>query len=532
LFSNLIQQQPNRSPRLVISTFLSAGSVLRTQFQSSRQLTSFSQDDNRKIVLPFSCQNRFTIIALQEKIIRQFVLSEHFYSCNPEFMTSNPFSQPLVSVGELTRTIRVLLETSLPFVRVVGEISNLRQPLSGHLYFTLKDNEAQVRAVFFKMQQRFSSLRPMEGMQVICRGKISVYEARGEYQLIVDSVEKFGAGMLQQQFEMLKKRLAEEGLFDSQHKKKIPLFPSRIAVITSPSGAAIHDFLKTAHNRFPGFPIVMVPVRVQGPEAAAEICEALEIINEKNLADVIVLCRGGGSIEDLWAFNEEKVARSIYNSDIPVATGIGHETDFTISDFVADYRAVTPTAAAEASVPDRKALEETVGRCRKNIRKTIEGFLEDSSQKLASLKRHLHEPRILSQYLLKLDNLQERQFHSIRYLLHRKSSKFEKLRHHLVRHHPETELTGQQLRLSFAGQRLNAVISYFLALRTERLEKSTLVLQATNPKAILKRGYAIVTNRENQIIRRAASTVAGEQLSVQFHQGRIKVSVLRTDGKG
>jgi len=446
-------------------------------------------------------------------------------------MTSNLFSQPLVSVGELTRTIRVLLETSFPFVRVVGEISNLRQPLSGHLYFTLKDAEAQVRAVFFKMQQRFSSIRLMEGMQVICRGKISVYEARGEYQLIVDSVEEFGAGMLQQQFEMLKKRMAEEGLFDSQHKKQIPLFPSRIAVITSPSGAAIHDFLKTAHNRFPGFPIIIVPVRVQGTEAAAEICKALEIINEMNLADVIVLCRGGGSIEDLWAFNEEKVARSIYRSDIPVATGIGHETDFTIADFVADYRAVTPTAAAEATVPDRLALWETIRHCRKSMRKTIEGFLEDLSQKLASLKRHLQEPRILSQYLLKLDNLQERQLHSIQFLFHRMTSKFEMLRQQLAKHHPESELARQQLRLSFAGQRLSAVISHSLALRSERLEKITLVLQATNPKAILKRGYAIVTNRENQIIRRAASTTAGEQLSVQFHQGKIKVSVLSTDKK-
>jgi exodeoxyribonuclease VII large subunit len=253
-------------------------------------------------------------------------------------------SPRILTVTELTKSIRGILETEFPFVTVTGEISNLRQPYSGHLYFTLKDENSQLKAVLFKTQQKYLRELPEEGQEVICRGRISVYEPRGEYQLIIDFVERLGTGELQIAFENLKLKLAQEGLFAQEAKKEIPQFPSRVALVTSPEGAALYDFLKVALQRFPSQPIEIYPVRVQGKEAAPEICEALAVLNRLKRSNVIVLCRGGGSIEDLWPFNEESVARAIFQSAIPVVSAIGHEIDFTIADFVADLRVPTPTS--------------------------------------------------------------------------------------------------------------------------------------------------------------------------------------------
>ena len=218
----------------------------------------------------------------------------------------------ILTVTELTRSIRGILETELPFVTVCGEISNLRLPYSGHLYFTLKDDSAQLKGVLFKQQQKYLRQLPEDGQQVICRGRISVYEARGEYQLIIDYLERLGTGELQIAFENLKQKLAEEGLFDQDHKKEVPAFPARIALVTSPKGAAVFDFLKVARQRFPSLPIEIFPVRVQGKEAAPEICDALATLNQRKQSDIIVLCRGGGSIEDLWPFNEEIMAEKLF----------------------------------------------------------------------------------------------------------------------------------------------------------------------------------------------------------------------------
>ena len=253
----------------------------------------------------------------------------------------------ILTVTELTRSIRGILETEFPFITVSGEISNLRQPYSGHVYLTLKDENSQIKAVLFKLQQKYLRELPADGQKVICRGRISVYEPRGEYQLIIDYLERLGTGELQVAFGMLKQKLADEGLFDPVTKKEIPRFPARIALVTSPEGAALHDFLKVALERYPSQPIEIFPVRVQGKEAATEITNALVQLNQLQRSEVIVLCRGGGSIEDLWPFNEESVARAIYASHIPVVSAVGHEIDYTIADFVADLRAPTPSAAAE-----------------------------------------------------------------------------------------------------------------------------------------------------------------------------------------
>ncbi|WP_457576291.1 exodeoxyribonuclease VII large subunit, partial [Desulfomarina sp.] len=267
-------------------------------------------------------------------------------------MISETGSPTVLTVTELTSSIKTLLEGEYRFIRIKGEVSNLRVPFSGHSYFSLKDSHSQIRAVLFKNQKRFVSHSLEDGQQIICFGRISVYEPRGDYQIIIDSIEHLGTGHLQIEFEKLKTRLASEGLFSHDIKKKIPTLPFKIIIISSPTGAALQDFLKIYSSRnFPAC-LQILPVRVQGEQAAKEIASAIESANRIKDADILILCRGGGSIEDLWAFNEELTARAIYRSKIPVVTGIGHETDFTIADFCADLRCPTPTGAATAILPD------------------------------------------------------------------------------------------------------------------------------------------------------------------------------------
>ena len=277
-----------------------------------------------------------------------FIESHLFDMAN---VTLNSAGPAILTVSQISRSIRTLLEGEFRFISVSGEISNLSRPYSGHSYFTLKDEGAQLRAILFKGQQRFLAKDINDGQQVICHGRISVYEPRGDYQLIVDSIDFHGAGALQLQFEKLKNRLAVEGLFDQARKKMIPMFPRKIVLITSPTGAAVHDFLKVWRNRQWGATIQIFPVRVQGIGAAEEIAAAIATVNRELDSDIIVLCRGGGSLEDLWAFNEECVARAIADSTLAIVTAIGHEVDFTIADFCADLRAPTPTGAAEQIIP-------------------------------------------------------------------------------------------------------------------------------------------------------------------------------------
>ena len=266
----------------------------------------------------------------------------------------------IFTVSEINDSIRGILEVQFPFVSVAGEISNLRQPLSGHCYFTLKDERTQIRAVLFKMQQRYLSSKPADGQMVICHGRISVYEARGEYQLIVDTIDLHGTGIMQLEFEKLKHKLAAEGLFDQDVKTQLPFLPEHITLVTSPKGAAVHDFIRIAQARCPTTKIAVFPVSVQGNQAAGEISRAITAINNHLSTDIIVLCRGGGSLEDLWTFNEEKVARAIAGSTIPIVSAIGHEIDYTIADFVADLRAPTPSGAAEMLLPETQALKSQI----------------------------------------------------------------------------------------------------------------------------------------------------------------------------
>jgi exodeoxyribonuclease VII large subunit len=444
-----------------------------------------------------------------------------------------------LTVTELTRSIRGILETEFPFVTVIGEISNLRQPYSGHLYFTLKDEDSQLKAVFFKQQQKYLRELPDDGLQVICRGRISVYEPRGEYQLIIDYIERLGIGELQVAFENLKLKLAREGLFAQEHKKEIPAFPSRVAIVTSPEGAALYDFLKIALHRFPSQPIEIFPVRVQGQEAAPEICKALETLNQLKRSDVIVLCRGGGSIEDLWPFNEESVARAIHVSSIPVVSAIGHEIDFTIADFTADLRAPTPTAAAELVVPNKQILAEQVQRLRLILAKTWKQNTEAHRHRVMLLRGMLSDPRsLISHKFMYLDNLISSLAHYYNNFLQKRALQLEIISGRLHKLSPIQRFTYQQRWTGEITRRLQAMMQHQLKQKRDRLTTATTLLDAISPLGVLGRGYAIVRSGPlekppGELIRTAKQVQVGKNLEVILQEGKLgcEVTEIKKDGR-
>jgi len=349
----------------------------------------------------------------------------------------------IISVSALNDRIKNLLEEELPFVRVEGEVSNLRRPSSGHVYFTLKDAKSQIRAVIFKnpygaRKSGLSEFAVEEGMSIVCLARLTVYPPRGEYQLIVETVEPRGLGALQKAFEQLKARLAAEGLFDAGRKKPLPFLPGKIGVITSPSGAVIRDILTVTRRRFPSVDILIAPVRVQGSEAPAEIIKALSCLQIIGAADVIILARGGGSLEDLAPFNDEKVARAIAASRIPVISAVGHETDFTIADFAADLRAATPSAAAELAVPRRDELLDAIERLRGRLAQRFRQKMTQRRESASALRERLRDPRRrLVDARLALDDYSER-------------IKLAAIRH---RESKRRELAGLNIRLQYQDPR-------------------------------------------------------------------------------
>lgn len=445
----------------------------------------------------------------------------------------------ILTVTELTRSIRGVLETEFPFVTVTGEVSNLRQPYSGHLYFTLKDEDSQLKAVLFKTQQKYLRDLPDDGQQVICRGRISVYEPRGEYQLIIDYIERLGTGELQIAFENLKLKLAQEGLFDQAHKKEIPQFPYRIALVTSPEGAALYDFLKVALQRFPSQPIEIYPVRVQGKEAAPEICEALAALNRLKRSEVIVLCRGGGSIEDLWPFNEESVARAIYGSGIPVVSAIGHEIDFTIADFAADLRAPTPSAAAEAVVPNRQILAEHLQRLKGILSRTVLQKIREKRHQVSMQQRMLGDPRsVVSHYFMYLDNVYSSLVHGYKSFLYRHSMQLESLSGRLHKRSPVQQLVYKQQWTRELTRRLRSLMLQQLVKKRDRLSAAATLLDAMSPLGILGRGYAVVRSGPwekppGELIRSSKQVTLGKDLEVILQEGKIgcEVTEIKKDGR-
>ncbi|MDD2462425.1 MAG: exodeoxyribonuclease VII large subunit [Desulfobulbus sp.] len=430
----------------------------------------------------------------------------------------------ILTVSELNSSIRSLLEARFPFISVAGEISNLHRPYSGHNYFTLKDSGAQIKAVLFKPQQRYLARPIKDGDHVVCRGRISVYEPRGDYQLIVDTVEYQGAGALQQAFEQLKRRLAAEGLFDEHLKRPLPQFPQHIALITSPQGAAVHDFIRIATRRWPAMRISVYPVAVQGDPAAGEMIRALAEINRKLQPEIIVLCRGGGSIEDLWCFNDEHLARAIRSSAIPVVSAVGHEIDFTIADFAADLRAPTPSAAAELITPDSQVIERNLQQTKNRLTRSLRHHLASAGQQLQLIAQRLQAmPHPLDRLMLRLDHQTSRLHSALRQELSHQGRRLESATLQLARQSPAHRLELCQQRLQTAQDRFLQRMHQQLQEQEDRLARAAGILHAVSPLATLARGYAIVrtTGKRPCFIRQSTQINQGDKVEAMLHRGRL-----------
>jgi exodeoxyribonuclease VII large subunit len=438
----------------------------------------------------------------------------------------------IYTVGTLTRELKNLVENKYRFVKVQGEISSLKRPFSGHSYFTLKDESAQLKSVLFKGSARYLEQDIADGQQVVCHGRLSIYEPRGDYQLIVDSVDFQGAGLLQQRFEQLKNKLAQEGLFSAERKKQLPKFPREIVIITSPSGAAVHDFLKIwRHRAFPTN-ITIFPARVQGAEAASEIATALMTANrEYPKSDLVVLCRGGGSLEDLWPFNEEVLARAIARSQLPIVSAIGHEVDFTISDFCADMRAATPTAAAEAIIPDIVNLKAQMQRLVTVLTGSVTTLIENNQYRVDQNKRLLGDLDFLfANGSLRLDHATTRLRNGMAKRLEKEHNRCNALASRLQNNSPITRLSLQQQRLNFVAEKLHVHLHRSLNDWQAKLGRHAALLDAVSPLATLARGYSISSkidpaNGKRSVVRGSDELQRGDQIEVRLHKGKVECEV-------
>jgi len=436
------------------------------------------------------------------------------------------------TVSDLTARIRDLLARNFTDILVQGEISNCRPASSGHIYFTLKDERAQLRCVFFKQQQRGMRFRPEDGLKVTVRGSVSVYEARGEYQIYVESLEPVGRGALQVAFEQLKKKLESEGLFDPARKKLLPLLPSRIGLITSSTGAAVRDVVRILTRRFPNVHLTLYPVRVQGEGAAEEIVQALAHFNRKRSADVILLVRGGGSIEDLWAFNEEKVARAIAACAIPVIAGVGHETDFTIADFVADVRASTPSAAAELVVQTRREFDKHVADLQGSLGSLVRYRLLELSRRVHELagRRGFRRPLdLLRQRRQRADELTSRLALGLKARLETSRRRFTVAHLRIARFDFRAKIAALRRGFEKLGNELGVHIERLLRLKRERWQRLSLQLQERSPLKVLERGYAIATDSAGVVLRDANQVKLGDEVRVQLRRGRLDTEVKATE---
>ncbi|MBN1380031.1 MAG: exodeoxyribonuclease VII large subunit [Gammaproteobacteria bacterium] len=390
----------------------------------------------------------------------------------------------IYSISRLNDEVSRLLSGSFPLLWIEGEISNFSQPRSGHMYFSLKDATAQVRAAMFRNNNLFLRFKPETGMQVLVRARVSLYEPRGDYQLIVEHMEEAGDGALRRAFEQIKQKLQAEGLFASENKLALPEYPQRLGIITSPTGAAIRDVLSVLKRRYPRLPVLIYPVAVQGDSAAREIVQALRLANQRADCDVLLLTRGGGSLEDLQAFNDESVARAVAASSIPVVCGIGHEIDYTIADFAADLRAPTPSAAAELISPDTTQLQQRLMQRQSALQRAIEHWLTDQIETVGALQKRLQ------------------------------------------RLHPQQKLNSQNQRLDELENRLQRALQTLLQKKQDFMNSLLRSLDTVSPLNTLKRGYAIVTqsNTEQPLIS-SNHVIVGEKLNVRLAEGRLQVKV-------
>ena len=473
----------------------------------------------------------------------------------------------IYTVSRLNREARALLEGSFPLLWLEGEISNLARPRSGHIYFSLKDEFAQIRCAMFRMKVVNLRFAPRDGMHVLLRVRISLYEPRGDFQLVVEHMEEAGDGALRRAFEALKHRVAAEGLFAQERKRSLPSLPRRIGVVTSPSGAAIHDILTVLKRRFAAIPVAIYPVQVQGEGAARQIAEAIRLAGERNECDVLIVGRGGGSLEDLWAFNEEVVARAIHASPIPIVSAVGHEVDVSIADLVADARAATPSAAAEMLSPDGEKWRIHLIGLQRRLQQAMQRQLQQAQRQLQWQQQRLPDPRRrLQQGAQRVDELEARLGHGLRRRLQRQEQQLALLNTRLQAQNPLRKLNLQrqqlqslqlrlqqamQRRLSQQRQRLHALqlprygntllrrivqqrqdvqqlqqrhsraLQARLKQGQQRLSHLAHALQTVSPLATLARGYAIVQTGEGQLVQQVNQVHPGQQLYTRLHQGRL-----------
>lgn len=442
---------------------------------------------------------------------------------------SEPSARQILSVTQLNRSTRQLLEGTFSLIWVEGELSNVSQPASRHLYFTLKDDNAQIRAVMFRNRNLHLRFRPTPGVQVLTRARVSLYEPRGDYQLIVEHMEEAGEGALRRAFDELRIKLSAEGLFDEARKQPLPKYPACVGIITSTTGAAIRDILIVLNRRFPAIPVVVYPVTVQGHDAASSITKALVQANNYPMCDVLILSRGGGSLEDLQAFNEEAVARAIAASKIPVISAVGHETDFTIADFTADIRAATPSAAAEMVSPDEVELLARIDHIANRLLNTTEGRLKTAANQILQLSERLsrtHPIKQLQRFEQRLDELEARLHRSARSHVDKIKSRFKSTRLQLQANSPGKRLELCANRLEQTRQSLQTTYIYHFTRIREHFINVAHTLEAVSPLATLKRGYAIVLDSNGKAIREVKQAPPESLIEARLEKGSLFCRVL------
>ncbi len=432
----------------------------------------------------------------------------------------------IMSVSELNRSVRQWIEQGFPLMWVAGEISNFTRASSGHWYFSLKDESAQVRCVMFRQKNQFLDWMPVDGMQVEARALATLYEARGDFQLGVEALRKSGQGAAFEAFVRLKEKLSKEGFFDSQRKQKIPLFPKKIGIVTSPRAAALHDILKTLKRRMPSIPVVIYPAAVQGEGAAEQIAAALGKAAWHRACDVLILARGGGSMEDISAFNTEIVACAMASCRIPILCGVGHETDFTIADFVADLRAPTPTGAAELASPDREELGRRLSIAHARLGRMMQHMLGSSMQHVDHLGRRIVHPREkMGNQLSQLRHLSARLDAAWSRRLEQHLWQFR----HLEQRLSKPDFSSRAKRVEESGTRLGASISGRLRETRAALLKCAAHLEHLNPGSVLARGYSMVQNSKGEIVSEASRLSVGEAVCITFGQGSAQAEILSRD---
>ncbi len=437
-------------------------------------------------------------------------------------------SPAIFTVTRLNQTVRSLLEREMGQVWITGEISNFTQPASGHWYFTLKDDTAQVRGAMFRNSNRRVTFRPQHGQQVLVRASVTLYDPRGDYQIIVESMQPAGEGLLQQKYEQLKAALSAEGLFDQQFKQPLPTPAHCIGVITSKTGAALHDILHVLRRRDPSLPVVIYPTAVQGDDAPGQIVRAIELANARQECDVLIVGRGGGSLEDLWSFNDERVARAIFASRIPVVSAVGHETDVTIADFVADLRAPTPSAAAEIVSRNQTELLRQIQSAQQRLEMAMDFFIANRTRRFTQLNHRLQQqhPQLrLARQQTVLEKLCQRMRVALDSQLKQASQRQRRVAQRLNQQNPQPRIWRAQTRIQQLEYRLAESLRAQLSVTRERFGKAVTHLEAVSPLSTLARGYSVTTAADGKVLKQAKQVKTGDTLTTRLADGWVESEV-------